>query len=207
MGLYILFAYPNVYNKYVIFDLEKFNVHVSISLPTSLYIWHIRSLCNINLLYIHTCKHSVEIVPILSSTFGEDKSCPKIFHAALNMSKWQLEWLERILWKLHWKGNDFFHTSEHVQIPLPILYILLHFCVCFQKGEGQKKLILFQREVFFGRCEHFKIIKTCRNQQSPQLSSSCRSMLLAKACFGSVLGFRNWEDLLLCFQPFDLLST
>lgn len=105
-------------------------------------------------------------------------------------SKWQLGCLSRVLWKLHWKGPC--HIFEHVQIPLPTLCILPHFCVCFQEGEGQERAELVPKGGVSGRCEDFKIIKTCSNQQSLQLSSSCLSMLSTKACFGSVLGFRNW---------------
>lgn len=107
------------------------------------------------------------------------------------MSKWQLGWLWRVLWKLCWEGNGSLHIFEHVQIPLPTLCILPHFYVCFQKGEGQERAELVPKGGVSGRCEDFKIIKTCRNQQSPQLNSSCLSTQPTKACFGSVVGFRH----------------
>lgn len=115
----------------------------------------------------------------------------RVFVLLWRMSSWQAGWRRRVPWKLHWKGNGQSRIFEHVQIPLPILCILPRFCVCFQKGEGQERAELVPKGGVSGRCEGFKIIKTSSNQQSPQLSSSCLSTLPPKACFGSILGFRN----------------
>lgn len=63
---------------------------------------------------------------------------------------------------------------------LPTLHILPHFCVCFQKGEGQERAELVPKGGVPGRCEGSKAIKTGSNQQPPQPSSSCLSTLPTK---------------------------
>lgn len=170
------------------------------------YLWHIHDI------YGGICRYIDIIIlkGILSSCqafLGAQCAVLKAFMLPWRMSKWQLGWRGRVLGKLHWKGEGSFHGFEHVQIPLPTLWLLPHLCVCFQKREGQERAELVPKGGVSGRCEGFKIIKTCSNQQCPQLSSSCLSILPTKACFGSVLSFRNQTDPLLCFQPFDLLTT
>ena len=145
------------------------------------YVWHILSIIILKgiLLFCQPC-------------FESTMCCPRSVDAALKNVQMATGMPQKSSMKTTLrKGNGSFHLFEHVQIPLPILCILPHFCVCFQKGEGQERAELVPKGGVSGRCEDFKIIKTCSNQQSLQLSSSCLPMLSTKACFGSVLGFRN----------------
>jgi hypothetical protein len=50
------------------------------------------------------------------------------------------------------------------------------FLCLLSERRGPKRAELVPKGGVSGRCEDFKIIKTCSNQQSPQLSSTCLSM-------------------------------
>lgn len=88
-----------------------------------------------------------------------------------------------------YQGRGFLHTFEHVSIPLPTRCVLSHFCVCFERGEGQERAELGPKGGVSGRCAGFKKIKACSNQQSPQPSRAaavCQGCLL-KPVLGAFL--------------------
>lgn len=121
-------------------------------------IWHIDDIYGDISRYIDI----IILKGILSSCqafLGAQCAVLKAFMLPWRRSKWQLGWPGRVLGKLHWKGDGSFHGFEHVQIPLPTLWLLPHFCVCFQKGEGQERAELVPKGGVSGRCEDFKIIK------------------------------------------------
>lgn len=114
------------------------------------------------------------------SFFGAPCVVLRVFMLLWRMYKRQPGWLRRVLWKLRWKGQWLFSYFWTCANSLANALYTSPFQGLLPEGKGQKRAELVPKGGVSGRCEDFKIIKACSNQQSPQLSNSCLPCFLLK---------------------------